>query len=170
MDISPNGPLMCTVTIAFCWSTASRFRLPITGGRTSNDTPGGIERGAFPIFEDFCGEVEKLRLWTKEEGEAIGNCAGVLAFAEYDFNVYSRQRHRARGNIVVVNEELKSWQRDKVEFAKRRSRGDEATKLGTTITEGRDRSSNLYREDSVSTRYCCQTFLVHFLCYVDQPQ
>jgi len=53
---------MCTVDVCCVCPLPFRFLLLRAGGMISNVTPGGIERGALPIFEArFGDEVKVLR-------------------------------------------------------------------------------------------------------------
>jgi hypothetical protein len=60
----PKGPSICTVDLA---AIGEKYPFFLTGGgRTLKSTPGGIDRGAFPICDAREGEDEK------EREEAIG--------------------------------------------------------------------------------------------------
>jgi len=66
MNAVPKGPLMCTVEVCCVWVAPFRFLLLRSGGRTSNVTPEGMERGALPIFEGRLGDEVKV---LREESE-----------------------------------------------------------------------------------------------------
>jgi len=63
---APSGPAMRTVGNDCVCRAVLLFLLPITGGMISNVTPGGMERGALPIFEFEAGDAEKFLDWNWE--------------------------------------------------------------------------------------------------------
>jgi len=94
---------MYTVDICCVCAAPIRFLLLRFGGRISNVTPGGIERGDLPIFEARCGEkVKVLREEKERHREAIARRELPSGWVAYVLNAHSRQRHRVLGSIVVM--------------------------------------------------------------------